>query len=71
MTVLDACIDVLKANARPMSAKEILSEIEERQIYLFNAKDPLKVVGSAIRSNLKNGRPPLVAEVAKGTFALA
>lgn len=71
MTVLDACVEVLKANVRPMNAKEILTEIEARQLYVFKAKDPLKVVGSAIRSNIKNARPPLVTEVAKGTFALA
>lgn len=71
MTVLDACVDVLKANSRPMNVKEVLTEIEARQLYVFKAKDPLKVVGSAIRNNLKNGRPPVVTEVAKGTFALA
>lgn len=54
-----------------MNAKEILTEIEARQLYVFKAKDPLRVVGSAIRSNIKNARPPLVTEVAKGTFALA
>jgi hypothetical protein len=71
MTVLEACVEVLKTTNRPMKAREIHREIEERGLYTFRAKDPVKVIGSAIRNNLKTGRPPLVKEVEKGTFAAA
>ena len=71
MTVLDACVEVLKITKSPLGSQEILAEIQARQLYSFKAKDPLKVIGGAIRNNLKNGRPPLVKEVAKGKFSLA
>lgn len=70
MTVLEACVEVLKTTSSPMSSQEILAKILARQLYVFKARDPLKVIGGAIRDNLKKGRPPLVKEVTRGRFTL-
>ena len=71
MTVLDACLKVLKDSGRPLNVKQILYEIETRNLYVFKAKDSVKVISGAIRNNLKKGKPPIVKETAKGRFGVA
>ena len=71
MTVLEACVEVLKSADRPMNTREIFDAINERNLYAFKAKDPLKVIGGAIRNNLRKGQPPLIKECEKGRFAAA
>lgn len=69
MTILEACVEVLKTADRPMNTRELLDAINERKLYAFKAKDPMKVISSAIRNNLKTGQPPRISEVDKGRFA--
>ncbi len=71
MTILDACVEVLKTTDRAMTAKQILEEIQDRQLFAFKAKDLLKVVSGSIRNNLRNGAPPRLREVDKGMYRLA
>lgn len=68
MTVLEACLEVLKSADRPLNAREILGEIESRKLYAFKAKDRGKVVSGAIRNNLRKGAPPLIIESEKGKY---
>lgn len=52
MTVLEVYLEVLKESGQLMTVKQIISEIEAHNLYVFKAKYPAKVVSSAIRHNL-------------------
>ncbi len=71
MTVLEASLKVLADSGQPMNVKQILYEIEARNLYAFKAKDPAKVVSSAIRNNLRNAYPPALRQVENGHYVLA
>jgi restriction system protein len=53
MTILDACVIVLKESGRPMPAEEILRAVQDRGLFSFGAKDPLSIIRATIRKHLK------------------
>ena len=70
MTILDASLRVLKTSGRAMSSREILEEIRRHNLYKFGAKDPLKVLSSTIRQEVRKGTLPRITETAKGMYQL-
>ena len=48
-TIKDAVVTVLKGASSPMSASDILEQIQQRGLYQFNTDNPLGVVTSTIR----------------------
>lgn len=54
MTILDACVDVLKAEGSALSADEIYERIISRNLYSFGAKDPVAILRGTIRKHLKS-----------------
>jgi len=54
-TIRDAITTVLReANGSPMGAKEIYEAILSRELYEFNAKDPLNIVRNQLRRHCSN-----------------
>jgi restriction system protein len=51
MTIIEAIIKVLKECGNPLSPKDILDSILEKNFYSFGAKDPLSVVRGEIRKH--------------------
>jgi len=70
MTILDACVEVLKTAESPMTARMILDEILRRDLYRFGAKDRQKVLSGTLRQNLRKGTPPVIREVERGKYLL-
>ncbi len=50
-TIREAIQCVLKANAKPLSPKEIYDEIRRQGLYEFKVKDPIGVVRNQLRRN--------------------
>lgn len=50
-TIIEAIRQILKAEARPMTVREIYYHIIQEGLYDFKAKDPIHVVGSQIRKH--------------------
>ena len=55
MTVLDACIQVLRAAGKPLTVDEIHSEITKQGLYEFKAKDSRSIVRSALKRHVGKG----------------
>lgn len=70
MTILEATVEVLKTAGRPLTAREVLDEIQSRGLYEFGAKDPLKVLSGTIRQDVRKGNPPRVVEAERGRYRL-
>ena len=49
MTILDACVAILRESKEPLSAENILDGICQRKLFEFKAKDRVGMVRSAIR----------------------
>jgi len=45
----DAAYEALKSLGRPATVREIHDEICRRKLFLFGAKDPVSVLGKALR----------------------
>jgi restriction system protein len=50
-TITSAAIEVLKKNAKPLSAEEIYDSILKQQLYEFKAKEPLSILKSELRKH--------------------
>ena len=63
MTVIEAVLTVLRNQTAPMSAAEVLAEIEKRELYAFKTKDALNVVRAQLRRHSEGyDRPDASAE---------
>ena len=71
MKIIDACLEVMKTAAGAMTAREILEEIQRRDLYTFGAKEPLKVLSGTIRENIRKGAPPQIREIERGKYVVA
>jgi hypothetical protein len=74
-TILDAVAVVLRDEAEPKSAKQIVERIVERNLFTFKARDPVGVVRAAIRKHLKthggDAQPPArLRQVERDRFAI-
>ncbi len=49
MTIIEAAMQVLKTENRPLSADEVYDLICKRSLYSFGAKDPLSIVRAELR----------------------
>ena len=49
MTIIEAAMEVLKAENKPLTAEEIYDLICKRNLYAFGAKDPLSIVRAELR----------------------
>lgn len=49
MTIIEAIIEVMKRENRPLTSKEIYKRIIENDFYLFGAKKPEQIVSGTIR----------------------
>jgi len=49
MTVIEAILAVLRERQAPMSASELLAEIQKKNLYAFKTKDSLNVVRAQLR----------------------
>ncbi len=72
MTILEACVTVLRDCSAPLSAEEIFEGISRRGLYEFGAKRPIEMVRGTIRKHLRlPANQRLVVEIGKGQFAAA
>ena len=69
MTILDACVTVLKEAQTPLSAEEIYSRIGEKELYSFGAKDPLSILRATIRKHLKSPGAQRLSESAPKRYS--
>jgi hypothetical protein len=73
-TVNDAIVLVLKASAKPMSAREIYDSIVAGKLYEFNSKDPFGIVRNQIsrhcveNTKLKSPTQKLFRTIGKDLF---
>lgn len=70
MTILDACVTILKDSQAPLPAEKIFEQIQARELYPFGAKDPLSIVRAAMRKHLKTAGPHRIKEVSPKLYAL-
>lgn len=63
MSILDACVDVLSKSQRAMTADEIYSQIQQRGLYKFKAKDPRSIVRGTLRKHLRASHPHRIRQV--------
>lgn len=56
MRMADAAQSVLRQSKAPMSVREIHEQIASQGLFTFKAKDPVSVLGSAIRRRCKGSR---------------
>jgi len=49
MTIIEAALEVLGSERRPMTAEEVYDSICKRNLYSFGAKDPLSIVRAELR----------------------
>lgn len=71
MTILDACVEVMKKANRPMKAEEIFEAIRNDGLYEFRAKDPLSIVRGTLRKHLRASGPHRVKEFERGVYGTA
>lgn len=71
MTILDACVDVLKAEGSPLGAEQIYERIVARNLYSFGAKDPLSILRGTIRKHLKSSGAHRIRESAPKKYEAA
>lgn len=44
MTIIEAVVEALKAASGPLTAQEVLDEIQRRELYAFRSKQALSIV---------------------------
>lgn len=71
MTILEACVCVLRERGGHMTIREIHDAISLAQLYSFKAKDPASVVAAALRRHLRTGNSPSIVKVGAGVFRSA
>jgi hypothetical protein len=71
MSMLDAAVEVLKETSRPMSAKEMVIVMAEKEFWKSpSGKTPWNSVSSAINREISNKENPRFKKAGKGKFAL-
>lgn len=70
MTIMKACVEVLKRSQRPLTADEIFAEIQHRKLFDFKAKDPRSIVRSTLRKHLKGPGPHRVRQVDSNRYEI-
>jgi len=72
LTMLDAAAEVLKSASQPMSSKEMISAMEEANLWKSPAgKTPANTLGAAINREIAGKENPRFKKTEKGKFALA
>jgi restriction system protein len=75
ITMVEAARRVLTELGRPATAREIHAEIVQRELFQFGAKDPVSVLGSALRRRTKGSAklsgPAMFETPHKGLYELA
>lgn len=64
MTVIEAVLQVMRAAGRPMSPREVLSEIQRSNLYAFRAREPASIVQAAMRRHSIDCPPAIASSVA-------
>lgn len=75
-TIIDAVVEVLRAETRPATAKEIHDRIVEMKLFEFAAKDPVAMVRAAIRKHLRlskdpGSNPPRLKQTGRDSYTIA
>ena len=68
MTILDACIHVLKKSPRAMTADEIYDQIQLLGLYEFKAENPRSIVRGTLRKHLRAPHPHRIRQVDSQRF---
>lgn len=72
MNILDAAYTVLKAAKKPLTSKEVLSDMTSQELWKPDGDTPEASVGAALYSDIKkNGGKSRFMKVGHGYFALA
>ena len=72
LSMLDAAVEVLKGTLCPMSAKELISEMEEKNLWKSpGGATPANSLSAAIGRDIKDNEKPRFAKTEKGRFTLA
>ncbi len=75
MTMVEAAEAALRQLDRPASVRDIYAEIQRQNSFSFGAKDPVSVLGGAIRRRTNGSKTlkgtPLFRKNPDGTYALA
>ena len=72
MSMLDAAEEVLKGASVPMSAKELISAMDDKNLWKSPAgKTPVNTVAAAINREISGKENPRFAKAEKGRFILA
>ena len=61
-TIREAIIDVLQAEGRAMSAREIFETIQSKKLYDFKAKDPANIVRGQLRRHSVGSKSKVAPE---------
>ena len=69
MTILDACVEVLKYK-KQQSIDDLYNDIIKNNLYDFKAKDPKNILRSTIRKHIRSNPKPRITEVKKGIYKL-
>jgi len=72
MSMLDAAVEVLKGTSCPMSAKELIAEMEEKNLWKSpGGATPANTVAAAINREISGKENPRFGKTEKGRFVLA
>ena len=75
MTMTQAAAKVLEKLGRAATVREIHAQIVEQELFLFGAKDPVSVLGGAIRRHTAGNKAlrgqPVFEVAGKGLYRLA
>jgi hypothetical protein len=74
VTIADAAKDALQKLGKPATVGEIHQEIVKRKLFTFKAKDPVSILGSALRRRTEGSKSlrgtPLFVCPTKGQYGL-
>jgi HB1, ASXL, restriction endonuclease HTH domain len=73
LTIVTAAESVLKESGKPMTAAEIHAAVVKKNLFTFGAKDPVAMVRTALRKELRKeegGRSSRVRQVDRERFAV-
>jgi len=71
MTILDACVAVLRESTEPLTVDDIYDRIVAQKLFAFGAKEPLGVVRATIRKHLRQPLPHKVKLVGSNKIQAA
>jgi restriction system protein len=69
MTIIEAVTQVMAAAGRPMTPRDVLSEIQRGNLYAFKTQDPLAVIRAQMRRHCQGYARPIAASKPRLTKA--